>query len=43
MPGLKRELAARNSENGVLTAQVNELLEELHEATSLGHQLIMAS
>ena len=43
VPGLKRELAARNSENSVLTTQVDELLEELHEATSLGHQLIMAS
>ena len=43
VPSLKRELAARNSENAVLTTQVQELLDELHEATDLGRELVMAS
>ena len=43
VPGLKRDLAARNSENAVLMAQVAELVDELHEATSLGHELVLAT
>lgn len=43
VPSLKRELAVRNSENSVLTKQVSELLDELHEATDLGRELVMAT
>ena len=43
IPSLKRELAARNRENSVLTQQVSELLDELEETTGLGRELFMAS
>ena len=43
IPSLKRELAARNRENSVLTQQVSELLDELEETTGLGRELVMAS
>eukprot|EP01043_Picozoa_sp_COSAG02_P020147 COSAG02_NODE_987_length_15443_cov_8.132625_1_plen_433_part_00 len=43
VPSLKRELAALSSENTVLRGQVTELMDELQEATTLGHELAMAT
>ena len=43
VPSLKRELAALSSENTVLRRQVTELMDELQEATTLGHELVMAT
>jgi hypothetical protein len=43
VPSFKRKLAALSSENNVLKAQVTELMDELQEATSLGHELAMAT
>jgi DNA primase len=43
VPSLKRELAALSGENTVLRTQVAELMDDLQEATLLGHELVMVT